>query len=62
MPLHLSPARAATSDAGSALGGVLIAVVILAAVAIGAFFYFGGQADVKIKKPDIKVSSSETPN
>jgi hypothetical protein len=62
MRLHLSPARAATSDGGSALGGVLIAVIILAAVAIGAFFYFGGKADVKIKKPDVKVSSSETPS
>ena len=57
------PARLTTpSDAGGALAGVLVAVLILAAVAVGAFFYFGGQADVQIKKPDVHVSSTATPN
>ena len=39
-----------------------MAVLILAAVGVGAFFYFGGEADVDIKKPDVQVTSSETPN
>ena len=51
-----------TSDAGGAMSGVLIAVLILAAVGIGAFFYFGGEANVDVKKPSIQVSSSETPS
>ena len=42
--------------------GVVVAVVILAAVAVGAFFYFGGEADVDIESPDVQVSSSETPS
>ena len=50
-------------DAGGALSGVLIAILILAVVGIGAFYYFGGDADVdvKIDKPDVSVTSSETP-
>ncbi len=50
-------------DAGGVLSGILVAVLILAAVGIGAFYYFGGDADVdvKIDKPDVSVSSSETP-
>ena len=51
-----------TSDAGGAMSGVLIAVLILAAVGIGAFFYFGGEASVDVKKPSVHVSSSETPS
>ena len=51
-----------TSDLGGALTGVVVAVLILAAVAVGAFFYFGGEADVDIKKPNVTVTSSETPS
>ena len=39
-----------------------LSAVILAAVGIGAFFYFGGEANVDVKKPSIQVSSSETPS
>lgn len=49
-------------EAGSAASGVIVAVLILAAVAVGAFFYFGGEADVDIKNPDVQVTSSETPS
>jgi len=49
------------SDHGGAMQGVLVAVLILAAVAIGAFFYFGGEADVDIKNPEVTVTSDETP-
>lgn len=55
-------AHPARSDLGGAMSGVVVAVLILAAVAIGAFFYFGGEADVDIKEPDISVTSSETPS
>ena len=57
----LTTARS-TSDAGRAMSGVIVAIVILAAVGIGAFFYFGGEANVDVKKPDIQVSSSATPS
>ena len=57
-----SSVRFSTSDFGGAMTGVLVAVVILAAVAVGAFFYFGGEADVDIDSPDISVTSSETPS
>ena len=42
--------------------GFVVAVLVLAAVAVGAFFYFGGEADVDVKNPDVEVSSDETPN
>lgn len=65
-PLAAAPAGTAHAtrprDAGGALAGLLVAVLVLAAVAVGAFFYFGGEADVNIKKPDVTVSSSETPS
>ena len=51
-----------TSDAGGAMAGVLVAILILAAVGVGAFFYFGGEANVDVKKPSVQVSSSETPS
>jgi len=51
------------SERGSAASGVLVALVVLVAVGVGAFYYFGGRAnvDVKIKKPDVHVSSTATP-
>jgi len=62
MRLQPSPARRFASDVGGAMTGVVVAVVILAAVAVGAFFYFGGEADVDIDSPDVSVTSSETPS
>jgi hypothetical protein len=61
-PLHPS-ASPLPRDTGGVMSGILVAVLILAAVGIGAFYYFGGDAnvDVKINKPDVSVSSSETP-
>ena len=50
------------TDTGGAMSGLLIALLILAAIGVGAFFYFGGEANVDVKKPDIQVSSSETPS
>ena len=58
--LHARPG--ARVDLGAVASGLLIAVIILAALAVAGFFYFGGEADVNIKNPDIKVSSSETPS
>jgi hypothetical protein len=49
------------ADVGSAVTGFLAAILVLAAVAVGAFFYFGGEADVDVKNPDVQVSSDETP-
>ena len=60
MRLHPSPSSA--RDAGGVASGVIVAVLILAAVAVGAFFYFGGEADVDIKNPDVSVTSDETPD
>jgi len=44
------------------MAGVLVAILILAAVGVGAFFYFGGEANVDVKKPSVQVFSSETPS
>ena len=49
-------------DAGGAAAGFVVAILILAAVAVGAFFYFGGEADVDIKNPEVTVTSDETPS
>jgi hypothetical protein len=54
--------RIRQSDAGGAVSGFLVAILVLAGVAVAAFFYFGGEADVDIKEPDVQVSSDETPN
>ena len=48
-------------DAGSTASGFLVAILVLAAIGVAAFFYFGGEADVDIKKPDVTVTSDETP-
>ena len=55
-----SPARHddLAGDLGSAVTGFLVAVVLLAVVGVAAFFYFGGEADVDIKKPNVDVSAS----
>ena len=50
--------NASRSESGGALAGFLVALLVLAAVAVGAFFYFGGEADVDIKKPNIEVSAT----
>jgi hypothetical protein len=55
------PARpSAPADLGGAVTGFLVAVVLLVAVGVAAFFYFGGSADVNINKPNISVSASPT--
>ena len=56
----LGPHRSAR-DLGGAASGFVVAILILAAVAIGAFFYFGGEADVDVEKPEVTVTSDETP-
>jgi hypothetical protein len=48
------------SAPGGAATGFLVAVVLLVAVGVGAFFYFGGSADVDTNKPNISVSASPT--
>ena len=48
-------------EAGGAAAGFVVAILVLAAVEVGAFFYFGGEADVDIKKPEVTVTSDETP-
>lgn len=53
--------RLRPSDTGGAASGFIAAILILVAVAVAAFFYFGGEADVDIKQPDVKVTSDETP-
>lgn len=60
--LHQRTRRTRRTDAGGAVSGLLVAVLVLAGVAVAAFFYFGGEADVDIKNPDVQVSSDETPN
>jgi hypothetical protein len=49
-------------DAGSTATGFLIAIVVIAALGVAAFFYFGGRADVNIKEPNVDVSSSPSPS
>jgi hypothetical protein len=62
MPPHPSTSQL-PRDAGGVVAGVLVAVLILAVVGVGAFYYFGGDADVdvKIDKPHVTVTSDETP-
>ena len=52
------------SDVGSTATGLLIAVVILAVVAVGAFFALGGSADIDadVNAPAVDVSSSPAPS
>lgn len=53
--------RVHPSDTGGAAAGFIAAILILVALAVAAFFYFGGEADVDIKQPDVKITSDETP-
>ena len=55
--LHRRP----RSDAGSTATGFLIAILVLAAIGVAAFFYFGGEADVDIQEPNVDVSTSAEP-
>ena len=52
------------NDRGSTATGLLIAVVILAVVAVGAFFVLGGSADIDadVNAPAVDVSSSPAPS
>jgi hypothetical protein len=50
------------TDVGSTASGFLIAIVVLAAVGVAAFFYFGGRANVDIKEPNVTVSGSASPS
>ncbi len=52
------------NDLGGTAGGFLIAVVILALVAVGAFFVLGGSADIDadVNAPSVDVSSSPAPS
>jgi hypothetical protein len=53
------PASTPTSrETGGAAAGFIVAIVLLVALGVGAFFYFGGEADVDIKKPNVDVSAS----
>jgi hypothetical protein len=52
------PASPDAPDLGGALTGFLVAIVLLVAIGVAAFFYFGGQAKVDIKKPNVSVSAS----
>jgi hypothetical protein len=58
------PALHRRSDAGGAVAGFLVAILVLAGIAVAAFFYFGGEADVDVdvKQPDVTVTSDETPS
>jgi hypothetical protein len=53
-----TPQHAPSRDIGSTATGFLLALLVLAAVAVAAFFYFGGKADVKIKEPNVKVTTT----
>jgi hypothetical protein len=61
MRIHPSDDRF-TRDRGSTASGFLIAILILAALGVAAFFYFGGEADVDIENPEVTVTSDETPD
>jgi hypothetical protein len=54
--------RRPSSEVGSTATGFLLAILVLAAVGIAAFFYFGGEADVDIKEPNVDVSTSPEPS
>ena len=49
------------SDAGGAATGVIITLLVLAVIAVGAFFYFGGTADVDVEEPNVDVEATPDP-
>ncbi len=49
------------SDAGGTAAGVLITLLVIAVIAVGAFFYFGGRADVNVEEPNVDVSATPNP-
>ncbi len=57
----MRPITSANEDksAGGIASGLVVAVLILAAVAVAAFFYLGGEADVDVKTPDSKVTTTD---
>jgi len=50
-----------TRDEGGTLAGFLIALLVLAVIAVGAFFYFGGRADVEVQPPNVDVTGEPSP-
>lgn len=50
-------AQAVRSDLGRAMSSLVLVVLILAGAAVGAFFYFGGEADVDVKTPEVSVTT-----
>ena len=61
MSIRRSAQHRLVRDAGSTASGFLIAILVLAAIGVAAFFYFGGEADVDIKEPNVDVSTSAEP-
>jgi hypothetical protein len=57
-----TPQNRFVRDGGSTATGFLIAIVVLVALGVAAFFYFGGRADVNIKEPNVDVSTSASPS
>lgn len=49
------------SDDGGTMAGVLITLLVVLVLAVGAFFYFGGRADVEIQEPNVDVSGEPNP-
>lgn len=50
--------RTPSGETGSTATGFVLALLIVAALAVGAFFLFGGEADVEVTPPAVDVSSS----
>lgn len=50
-----------TTDLGGAATGFMVAILVLVVVGVAAFFYFGGEANVDIEKPNVDVSVSPEP-
>lgn len=44
-------------DDGGTMTGVLLTLLVLAIVAVGAFFYLGGDADVDVEEPNVDVTA-----